>query len=567
MLFNTFRFWLFFAVVFAVHYILVYQVRNVKVCQTFLLAVSLFFYACWNPRYLTLIITSAVTTWIGSIIIDNKRKVDRTWGGGVILASVLFVNLAVLFIFKYFNFCTSACCLAAGKLIGQNITPLLINTALPVGISFYTFQAIGYAIDVWRGKVKAEKSLLSYALFVTFFPQLVAGPIERTENLLPQLCRLPAFSYEKAVTGMRLCLWGMVKKVVFADTLAVFVEKAYSNIDTTPGITMIAAGVFFAFQVLCDFSGYSDIARGCASILGYDLMQNFDRPYLAHSVGEFWRRWHISLSSWLRDYVYIPLGGNRKGKIRTYINLVLTFLVSGLWHGAAGHFVLWGLLHGAWSAAERAVQDVKAARGKAAGGVCSARSRAAPLAAVDSDGGAAIGALKASGTAADGGRTTGAASSEGRAAGEGGTAASGASSGGKVLDAVHIALTFAIVVLAWVFFRADSGRQAVAVLRKMAEAPSDILAIARAASSGKASFGTGFWGTYTLKSMTVLGKCILCIAAVALYDVLGHGAVFHYAASSARLRAVRYAVYYTAGAMLYLIMVQEAPSQFLYFQF
>jgi len=230
---------------------------------------------------------------------------------------------------------------------------------LPVGISFYTFQAVGYTMDVYRGKIKAEKNLGIYALFVSFFPQLVAGPIERTENLLPQFYRHHTFDYNKAVSGAKLMIWGYFMKVVVADRLALYVDSVYNNADLHNGTSLLLATVFFAFQIYCDFGGYSNIAIGCAKIMGFDLMTNFKRPYFSTTIQEFWQRWHISLSTWFRYYLYIPLGGNRVSKYRNYWNVFVTFAVSGLWHGAAWTFVIWGALNGIYQIVEKSFKNAK----------------------------------------------------------------------------------------------------------------------------------------------------------------------------------------------------------------
>jgi D-alanyl-lipoteichoic acid acyltransferase DltB (MBOAT superfamily) len=222
-----------------------------------------------------------------------------------------------------------------------------------VGISFYTFQALGYSIDVCRGTAKAERNIVNYALFVTFFPQLVAGPIERTGNLLPQFKVNHSFDYDRITSGLRLAAWGMFKKVVIADRIAVYVNGVYGNPSVYPATALLLATFFFTIQIYCDFSGYSDIAIGCARVMGFNLMTNFKKPYFARSITDFWRRWHISLTTWLKDYIYIPLGGNRKGELLQRFNIMVTFLISGLWHGAAWHFVFWGILHGVLQIIER----------------------------------------------------------------------------------------------------------------------------------------------------------------------------------------------------------------------
>jgi len=255
------------------------------------------------------------------------------------------LNLGILFYFKYVNFFLDTLG-AAASLVGLTLNVPKFDILLPVGISFFTFQALSYTVDVYRGEIGAEKNFLRYALFVSFFPQLVAGPIERSKNLLQQLDTPKSFDFDRAREGFVLMLWGYFLKIVLADRIAIFVDTVYGDITAFPGWYLIAATVLFAVQIYCDFGGYSTIAMGAAKILGIELMENFDAPYLSTSVSQFWRRWHISLTSWFKDYLYIPLGGSRKGKLRKYINKMIVFLVSGLWHGALWTFVLWGAIHG-----------------------------------------------------------------------------------------------------------------------------------------------------------------------------------------------------------------------------
>ena len=337
MLFNSLGFLLFFPIVTIAYYLLPQKVR-----WAFLLAASYFFYMCWNAAYALLLLSSTVVTYAAAQLIDRSRKQSVKKG---FLAFSLIVNLGILFTFKYFEFFTSGL-YAALDWLKIAYTPVNYSLLLPVGISFYTFQALGYAIDVYRGDVAVQKHFGKYALFVAFFPQLVAGPIERSRNLLPQFDEIHRFDYQNAVTGLRLMLWGFYKKIVIADTVCVAVNTVYNNITAFDGLAICIATILFAVQIYCDFSGYSDIARGCARIMGFRLMLNFDHPYFSHSIQEFWRRWHISLSTWFKDYIYIPLGGNRKGTARRYFNLMVTFLVSGLWHGANITFVVWGGIHG-----------------------------------------------------------------------------------------------------------------------------------------------------------------------------------------------------------------------------
>ena len=263
-----------------------------------------------------------------------------------ILAGTLAACLGVLFVFKYFNFFSETLASAA-SLFGTAVHPVTLKLLLPVGISFYTFQTLGYVIDVYRGDVKAEHHFGIYATFISFFPQLVAGPIERTKNLLPQIKAEHRFHYDRAMFGAKLMLWGYFKKLVIADNLSYYMDRIFNDAGSYRGFAFVLATLFFTLQIYCDFSGYSDIARGTANLLDIELMDNFKSPYFAVSIRDFWSRWHISLSTWFRDYVYIPLGGNRVPRIRKHINLMITFLVSGLWHGANWTFVLWGGVHGA----------------------------------------------------------------------------------------------------------------------------------------------------------------------------------------------------------------------------
>ena len=327
MLFNSVQFLIFFPIGCFIISFSTYVIKKNIVNQILLLAASLYFYMCWNPAYIVLILISVCITYASGLLMQNKTaKVKK-----IILFASLVSNLGILFFFKYANFIADS----IYYLFQVNHADNTFNILLPVGISFYTFQALGYSIDVYRGSIKAERNFITYALFVTFFPQLVAGPIERSQNLLPQFKVNHYFNYDRVTDGLKLAAWGMFKKVVVADTLALYVNAVFTDTASFNSVTVCCAVFFFAFQILCDFSGYSDIAIGCAKILGFDLMQNFKAPYLAHSITNFWRRWHISLSTWFKDYVYIPLGGNRTSPIKHYRNLMLTFLLSGLWHGAA----------------------------------------------------------------------------------------------------------------------------------------------------------------------------------------------------------------------------------------
>lgn len=340
MLFNSLEFLVFFPVVTLLYFIL----PTLRIRNTFLLIASYYFYMQYKPEYGLLMLFSTVINFIAALQMekakDNVRK-KKLWMGISIVGT-----LGVLLFFKYFNFFTSS--LGMGLAIFDiAYQPTALDIILPVGISFYTFQTMSYSIDVYRGDMPAERDFIDLALFISFFPQLVAGPIERSTNLLPQFKRYHFFDSKKASSGLRLMLFGFFKKIVIADRLSVIVDTVYNNPSDYDGAYYIIATVAFAIQIYCDFSGYSDIARGSARIMGYDLMVNFDRPYFSKSITEFWRRWHISLSSWFRDYLYFPLGGSRKGYLRTLLNLFIVFLVSGLWHGASWTFVVWGALNGA----------------------------------------------------------------------------------------------------------------------------------------------------------------------------------------------------------------------------
>jgi D-alanyl-lipoteichoic acid acyltransferase DltB (MBOAT superfamily) len=348
MLFNSLSFLVFFVLFFVVYFALRGTGRTV-----FLLAASYVFYGWWDWRFLVLIVFTSTMDYTMARKLENcaspgKRK-------RFLLTSIVS-NLSILGFFKYFNFFVDSFKDAASA-VGLDVSTPALEIILPVGISFYTFQSLGCVIDVYRGRTAAGRSWLRYASYVAFFPQLVAGPIERAAHLLPQFSREHALDAQRFVSGFQLALLGFVKKVVVADSLSALVDLRFSSPLAHSPLDLWLGMYFFALQLYCDFSGYSDIAVGTARILGFDLRRNFDRPYFAGSFREFWQRWHVSLSSWFRDYVYIPLGGNRLGGFRTFQNLMLTMLVGGLWHGAKWTFVFWGLLNGVYIAVERLVGD------------------------------------------------------------------------------------------------------------------------------------------------------------------------------------------------------------------
>ena len=329
--FNSLEYLLFLPITLILYFILPKKIKN-----PVLLIASFYFYANWEPVYALLMLFSIAATYFCGLLVSKQ-----VWGKKKLwLVLCLLINLGILFVFKYFNFFTDT----LGSLVGREL--VTINVLLPVGISFYTFQALGYTIDVYRGDIEAEKNFVDYALFVSFFPQLVAGPIERTGNIVPQLKKHNKFSFVNLRDGFLLILWGMMKKILIADNLAVMVNTVYNDVHRYTAMQMIFATFCFAFQIYCDFSAYSDIARGSARIMNIKLMRNFDCPYKAQSIKEFWRRWHISLSTWFKDYLYFPLGGSRCNKARQCFNLMVVFLVSGLWHGAAMTYVIWGVMHG-----------------------------------------------------------------------------------------------------------------------------------------------------------------------------------------------------------------------------
>lgn len=320
-----------------------------------MLAASYYFYMGWNPKYAVLIGISTVATYVSGLLIEKTDKKKLT------VFFCICINLAILFFFKYFDFALENVNRILGLLHIQ-IIEKPFDVILPVGISFYTFQALSYTIDVYRGDIKAEKNFFRYALFVSFFPQLVAGPIERSKNLLNEIVELPKkklWNYERITKGLMVMLWGYFMKMVIADRIAILVDNVYNSYYMYGSVELIIATVGFAIQIYCDFSSYSTIAIGAAQVMGFTLMENFDTPYFAQSIKEFWRRWHISLSSWFRDYVYIPLGGNRCSKSKKYFNLMVTFLASGLWHGAAWTYVIWGGLHGLYQVIGEELQPLR----------------------------------------------------------------------------------------------------------------------------------------------------------------------------------------------------------------
>jgi alginate O-acetyltransferase complex protein AlgI len=345
-LFNSLPFLIFFPAVTLVYFVLPHKAR-----WLLLLLASCFFYAFFKPIYILILAGTIIVDYFAAILIasapDATRR--RAW----LLASIT-ANVGVLVFFKYFNFLNATLAQMA-KAVHVPYDIPFFRILLPIGLSFHIFQSLSYTIEVYRGAQKPERHFGIYALYVMFYPQLVAGPIERPQNLLHQFHARHYFQSARVASGLQLMLWGFFKKVVVADRLATFVNPVYDHPEGFPGISFLFATFCFAFQIYCDFSGYSDVALGSARVMGFDLMKNFDRPYFSKSVSEFWKRWHISLSTWFKDYVYIPLGGNRVSRSRWYLNLLITFALSGLWHGANWTYVVWGLLNGCYLISELAI--------------------------------------------------------------------------------------------------------------------------------------------------------------------------------------------------------------------
>jgi len=336
MLFNSFEFLIFFITVTSLYFCIAHQYR-----WFLLLLSSCVFYCFFIPKYIFILFLTIVIDYFAGVWIENAVGRNRKFA----LIISLITNIGILAVFKYYNFFITN--INNGfHLFNANIEFPLWNIILPIGLSFHTFQAMSYTIEVYRGNQKAEKHFGIYALYVMFYPQLVAGPIERPQNVLHQFYEKHSFDYQKVTSGLKLMAWGLFKKSVIGDNLTPMVDKVYSNPTEYENFPLIIGTVFFAFQIFCDFSGYSDMALGAAKVMGFDLMKNFNRPYFSKSISEFWRRWHISLSTWFRDYLYFPLGGNRVNYVRQLFNLFFVFLISGLWHGASWNFVIWGGIHG-----------------------------------------------------------------------------------------------------------------------------------------------------------------------------------------------------------------------------
>lgn len=350
MVFNSFEYALFLPIVFLIYWAIGYARINdslkLRMQNAFVVVASYVFYGWWDWRFLILIAFTSLCSYASGLMIRGSLTQPSLKGRGTISPKFwmilnIVLNLGILGVFKYYDFFVRE----FGQLFGINTSSLLLRVILPVGISFYTFQALSYSIDVYRGNIKPTKDIIAFFAYISFFPQLVAGPIERATNLLPQFLQNRKFSYEQGVDGMRQILWGLFKKIVIADNCAVYVNQVWSDYANQSGSTLLLAAILFTFQIYGDFSGYSDIAIGTAKLFGIKLMRNFNNPYFSRDIAEFWRRWHISLTTWFRDYVYIPLGGSRVGKWKVVRNTFIIFLVSGIWHGANWTFLAWGAYH------------------------------------------------------------------------------------------------------------------------------------------------------------------------------------------------------------------------------
>jgi alginate O-acetyltransferase complex protein AlgI len=443
MLFNSLQFVFFFPIVVAVYFATPQRFR-----WLFLLAASYYFYAAWKPEYLVLIFASTLVDYLcglgmGRWSVQRVRK--------ALLGLSIATNIGILFAFKYLSFFNESVRAALNSVNVFYGAPAL-DILLPVGISFYTFQSLSYSIDVYRGVTPPQRHFGIFALYVSFFPQLVAGPIERSYRLLPQFFEHRGFDAARAASGLRLMLWGFFLKVVIADRLAVYVDAVYTEPSAYAASALLLATYFFAFQIFCDFAGYSSIAIGAAAVLGYDLMQNFRRPYFATSIREFWGRWHISLSTWFRDYVYIPLGGSRTTRLRWYGNLFAVFAISGLWHGAAWTFVIWGALHGGYLVASLLTAELRdrAWRGVATAALLPGRLLRRFAGAVPASAAGQGRYLQSFPGIAAAWQAYRAREAEPRQAGElpGWIR--------MVRGAVAVAVTFHLVLVAWVFFRAQA---------------------------------------------------------------------------------------------------------------
>jgi alginate O-acetyltransferase complex protein AlgI len=495
MLFNSFEFLVFFPTVVGLYFVLPHRLR-----WLLLLIASYTFYMFWRVEYAIILVISTLIDYICGRMMDRYSEKDRSKRKPWLWLSLLS-NLGILFTFKYYNFFNGAATDLA-ELMGVGYAAPAFELLLPMGISFYTFQTMSYSIDVYYGRTKAERHLGIFALFVTFFPQLVAGPIERAGNLLGQLKQKHDFDYDRVTGGLKLMAWGLFKKVVVADRLAVLVNTVYNNPTDYEGIPLMIATVFFAFQIYCDFSGYSDMAIGAAQVMGFNLMENFRRPYFSKSIKEFWGRWHISLSTWFRDYLYIPLGGNRVVKWRWYYNIFVVFFVSGFWHGANWTFLVWGALHGLYQVFGEVTKTQR-------------NNMAAVL---------------------------------------------GLKHSAKVYSIIQMATTFALVCLAWVFFRANSISDAWYITTHMFTGFVD-------SARGIIYNTNGAWIKYLLfkQAPNVVALSLLFVSFLIFFEYVQEEGKVKYRVSNWPTIA-RWSVYYVLIIIIITLGVYKS-NEFIYFQF
>lgn len=485
MLFNSISFLIFLPIVFILYWF-VFQ-RNLKGQNIFVIIASYVFYGWWDWRFLLMIVFTSFCSWASGLLmqrIDNENKPYPYLSRKFISISNILLNLGILFFFKYYNFFVDSFT-AAFSLVGIDLHVQTLNIILPVGISFYTFQALSYSIDVYRRKIEPTNDMVSFFAYIGFFPLLVAGPIERATNLLPQFYKKRVFCYDQAADGLRQILWGLFKKIVIADNCASYVSMAFDNPQTQTGSTLLLGAIFFTFQIYGDFSGYSDIAIGTARLFGINAMRNFAFPYFSRDIAEFWRRWHISLTTWFRDYVYIPLGGSRGTKWQVIRNTLIIFTISGFWHGANWTFIAWGVFH-----ALLFMPLILLNKNRKNTNIV-AENRLLP----------------------------------------------------NIKEIVQMGTTFFLVVIGWIFFRADSMTIAVNYLMNM------------------------FNGSlFTIPQyMAGLKKTLLCIGFMIIVEWIGREKAFALEIGNIKFTAVRWVIYV---AIITIILEFRASSQsFIYFQF
>lgn len=503
MLFNSVAFAFFMPIVFLIYWVLPHRFRWMA-----LLAANCWFYMSWEPKYIIVILLTTVVSYFSACGIEQAKSTKRK--KGILIVGVL-VTLAFLLFYKYTNFAFNSV-FKVLQMFAVPVQKTTLNLVMPIGISFYTFQMVGYIADVYTGKIKAERHFGHYALFVTFFPNILSGPIERAANMLPQFKEEKKFVYEDAVYGLRLILLGFLKKMIFADSMSKYVDAVFNHTEGCSGLAFVIAIILFTFQIYCDFSGYSDLAVGIARLLGIRLMDNFKQPYYAASVREFWQRWHISLSTWFKDYVYIPLGGNRVSKARKNLNLLLTFLTSGLWHGANWTFVVWGGIHGVYQVVENTIKSAwKHRRG-----------------------------------AAD---QTGSTVAAGKTANQVAIAATPGRSR-RIVRILQTVLTFCLVAYAWMFFRANSMTDAIYITTHLFQ-------------------GYNWQQAMLDTSMSYLSvmKTLLAIVVLMLYDYfsLKHDLL----SEMTKLKLpVRWLIYLSVTVLIIIISLHNGVKQeFIYFKF